>query len=69
MRYHGLTFNGEGRCTHVPGTKRAPVTVESGAIPRYRDTDWSGSGWEIRRTPTQMRSFLCSTGKRRGGAE
>jgi len=31
--YHGLVFNGAGRCTHVPGVKRAPGSVKVKSYP------------------------------------
>lgn len=38
--YHGLTFNGEGRCTFIPGQERIPDTLKARVYPVCEKHGW-----------------------------
>ena len=56
--YHGLVFDGSGRCVAIPGQRLIPEDARVRAYPRSRRTSWCGSGWAIRRSPTRRRSSI-----------
>ena len=55
--YHGMLFDGAGRCVDIPGPDRKFRRRPRSAASRSRSaTIWSGSGWATRKRPTRHRS-------------
>ena len=52
--YHGMVYDGSGRCTHVPGMDRIPTSAR---VRRYPTVSRYGYGWAMRPKRTLTRSF------------
>ena len=54
--YHGLIFDGSGKCVTVPGQSRIPEDARVRSYPVVEKDSSSGSGWARRRVPKRARS-------------
>ena len=54
--YHGIKFDGTGKCVQIPGQDMIPPKMRVRTYPFMRRATLSGSGWVIRRRRTSRRS-------------